>query len=227
MQTRALISVGIVGLFGSIAMPGLAVEVTVEDAEPNLPRQQVFSAPFASGSLGATPVGGIIMFNGRIGELPGNWRVCNGQRVQDRDSPFHGKNVPDLQNVFVRGAGKHSDVGTYGGVDRTLTTHSHNISATGHVPRESLNGWISAPLYCLNDTDKPNRCNVNSLTFGPWSGIEIIENPNSRALVIERKKGSKDSHGHDVSISASASRASTHHDNRPRHINLHYIIRIK
>ncbi len=204
------------------------VEVTVEDAEPNLPRQQVFSTPFALGSLGGTPVGGIIMFNGAPIELPGNWRLCNGQRVGDRDSPFYGKNVPDLRNVFVRGAGIHSDVGKYGGLDRPGFTHRHNISATGLASRESLNGWRSAPLLCLDDMDDPRKCDSDNLHFGMLSDMQIIENPKYRALIKSTSsKDEKDSHGHDVSISASVGESRITLDNRPRHIKLHYIIRIK
>ena len=87
--------------------------VTVDDGEPATadiemrPRQAivpVIAANYATnaghavqatnlvgGIPGAIPVGGITMYGGEESDLPPNWKICNGQRVRDAESPFDGK----------------------------------------------------------------------------------------------------------------------------------------
>ena len=185
------------------------VEVTVEDAEPNLPRQQVFSAPFALGSLGETPVGGIIMFTGRIDELPGNWKVCNGQRVQDSDSPFHGERVPDLRDIFVRGAMNTEEVGSISGRNRHAL-HGHSFEGTVHTSTEVINYY--GDEY------------VHDIDFFGIADMTVYMG-SRQALVVD---SNHKSHGHTIRINEKTSRDDyTDRDNRPRHMALHYIIRVK
>ena len=58
--------------------------------------------------------------------LPGSWVECNGQPINDAESPLNGLNVPDLNGaqggvpVFLRGANAS---GGMGGSE----THSHGL----------------------------------------------------------------------------------------------------
>ena len=71
------------------------------------------------------PVGGITVFYGLEGDLPGNWKICNGQTVNDPNSPrFDGRALPDLRNLFVRGAVSDLSVGLAEGVDTVRVRRS-------------------------------------------------------------------------------------------------------
>ncbi len=75
------------------------------------------------------PVGSIMAWHKNFlntPPLPGVWAECNGQAINDPDSPYSGLNIPDLNGaqggvpVFLRGA--NASGGT-GGTE----THSHAL----------------------------------------------------------------------------------------------------
>ena len=72
----------------------------------------------AINSDGAIPVGGITLYFGLQRDLPDNWKICNGQLVKDMDSRFRGQTLPDLRNLFVRGAVDDLAVASTEGIDR-------------------------------------------------------------------------------------------------------------
>ena len=205
---------------------GRFIEVTFEDGAPNLPRQQVFSTPFALRSSGETPVGGIIMFSGRASELPENWKVCRGQVVTDQSSPLYGERLPDLRGLFVRGASNWDEVGNIGGRD-LRDTHKHSVSVSALIRRDGLSGYITRRLLCTDNDDSRLGCHgPQGIDFSPWTDNAILVDPGYLALV--KKRGSNDSHGHNITTRSTVSwDERTNLDNRPRHMNLRYIIRIK
>jgi len=99
------------------------------------------------------PIGGIIMWSGRISTIPTNWRLCNGSN-----------GTPDLRNKFIIGASldtstsnsswltkAHTDIetsntGTYnvtgGTKDAVVVSHSHGITDPGHYHRQGSGGGI-------------------------------------------------------------------------------------
>lgn len=188
------------------------IEITLEGDAPNLPRQQVLSTPFALRSMGETPIGGIIMFSGKEEDLPENWRVCDGDVVFDLESLFHGKRVPDLRDLFVRGALNQLEIGdTFGRKDRD--THRHRFGEYG-ITEEELYNYS----YHTIVTDIDFRGLASMTVYGP-SGAD-------RALIVNRKNDK--SHRHTVHIAGVTSwDQETDLDNRPLHTALHYIIRIK
>ena len=205
------------------------VEVTVGDDGPVLPRQQVLSAPYALKSVGDVPVGGITMFFGEEEALPENWEICDGRSVDDLDSPLHGRSLPDLRGMFVRGAINHRQVGNIAGRDKR-DTHRHDVSVRAHISKHSLNGWMRRDLLCIDGDEHsgPSCDGTQNLHFGTWSKMRINVYPSVSALVMS-DDDTTNSHGHDVKVVTN--RVSwdkrTNLDNRPRHIHLHYIIRIK
>ena len=67
--------------------------------------------------------------------LPDNWVECNGQVLNDSDSPYDGQTIPDLNgdNRFLRG--NSTSGGTGGEATHTLTvaempSHRHNVEIT-------------------------------------------------------------------------------------------------
>ena len=76
------------------------------------------------------PIGGITMFFGLERDLPENWKICNGQLVNDPNSRFHGQALPDLRNLFVRGAKDDLVVGSSEGVDR-IRLHRTSAQTAG------------------------------------------------------------------------------------------------
>lgn len=64
------------------------------------------------------PVGGVIMWDGLIANIPNNYALCNGSN-----------GTPDLRNRFVRGAANDADVNATGGAN----SHSHTNPNTGSV----------------------------------------------------------------------------------------------
>jgi hypothetical protein len=63
--------------------------------------------------------------------LPAEWLECNGQVINDAQSPYNGQNMPDLNttNRFLRG---NATSGTTGGQE-TATTSGDNTEQTAGV----------------------------------------------------------------------------------------------
>ena len=75
------------------------------------------------------PVGGIIMWAGALGSLPGNWELCDGAN-----------GTPDLRNRFVLGAGGSYGVGSTGGAESLSLGHDHESGgAAGTSSTETNN----------------------------------------------------------------------------------------
>jgi hypothetical protein len=166
---------------------------------------------------GSVPVGAILAWYGDPAALPPEWRLCDGALVSDPESPLTGQRVPDLRGRFLRGAaccGPGEGAGETGGQDEA-PAHSHPFSAaTNNVwfGPESVAGWRGA----------------ETLPEGPPRGRPKAV----AALTVPREasgRGPWPSHGH-MGGSASFSGATANaggHDNRPRFVSLHFIIRIK
>ena len=89
--------------------------------------------------LGEVPVGGVTMFHGDAENLPSNWLICDGQGVDDPDSPLNGQTVPDLRGLFVRGADIEGRAVAMGGVDYE-PAHNHSVVYPGGGAGDSVVG---------------------------------------------------------------------------------------
>jgi hypothetical protein len=89
-------------------------------------------------SLAKVPVGTILPFYGDPINLPANWKLCDGKKVTDRESPFLNQDLPDLSERFLKGAdlSDKDDFGSMGGVG-IVYAHSHNIVPAASVLESS------------------------------------------------------------------------------------------
>jgi hypothetical protein len=89
-------------------------------------------APGATGAPGiSVPIGGVFAWMKNLAGIPAlgsEWVECNGQVLNDVDSPLNGITLPDLNNAqrFLRGA---SASGGTGGTDE----HSHAVDDNAGV----------------------------------------------------------------------------------------------
>ncbi|MDP2941049.1 MAG: hypothetical protein Q8N85_02180 [Candidatus Omnitrophota bacterium] len=113
------------------------------------PRQQITSAGYAymSENTLSVPRGLIVMWSGRILNIPTGWQLCDGTN-----------GTPDLRDRFTVGAGQGYDVGATGGEARhTLTTeempaHSHTYSKA-HGDQGHAGGSGTSGQTVANSTD--------------------------------------------------------------------------
>tara|TARA_B100000609_G_scaffold179077_1_gene158658 strand:- start:43 stop:567 length:525 start_codon:yes stop_codon:yes gene_type:complete len=99
--------------------------------------------------LGAIPIGGIIMWSGKIADIPTNYALCNGSN-----------GTPDLRNKFVIAAHSDQTVGvttaattitgsntvTGGDKDAVLASHTHGYQSANHPtatgPEQNQGGGV-------------------------------------------------------------------------------------
>lgn len=82
--------------------------------------------------------------------LPAEFVVCDGQTINDQDSPYNGKRAPNLVNHHVRGTTNHDRIGVVGGAEThthtvgTLPAHSHAVPHD-HASAATLTQSDAAP----------------------------------------------------------------------------------
>ncbi|MFN8443796.1 MAG: hypothetical protein U0175_23660 [Caldilineaceae bacterium] len=101
------------------------VSITVNGVEMQ-PRQRFASVPYAFQAQNGVPVGTVIDWwrPDANTPLPEGYLICNGQTVNDAQSPLNGKALPNLNNAFVRGTTDPNAIGATGGA----ATHHHSIN---------------------------------------------------------------------------------------------------
>ena len=217
--------------------------VTVNNGKPILPRQQVLGVPYALTSAGNVPIGGITMFFGNQDELPANWKICNGQQVEDPESPFNGTSLPNLQGLFVRGAESKEQVSTRAGLDyrerhKHANHHGHSVQGEVKMDRESIDEYVTRPMLCIDEGNNGTCEPGAGIHFRPLTSNTIGYRDRYRAIVLDMRN-KEDSHSHMAEVTGEAHPTDLRTewdspdtdlsklDNRPRHVNLHYIMRIK
>lgn len=227
---------------GSMFNGRLYLEITVDingdDAitladPPMLPRQVILPALFATESgdsrkLGGVPaevilaalsavvpVGSVLPFYGDPSSLPSQWMLCDGRVVGDPDSPLFGSAVPDLRQVFLRGAGAESPLGSQGGRDfRPPHKHQHPHEHAFTTDDSFLNGdrFYNVFIEC---------CGGNYVMGGNDSSD--LKHAHSGATL-----GPKESATSSVSTSMDyPSETDPALDNRPRFVSVNYIMRVR
>jgi len=127
------------------------IQVQVNADAPLAPATRLGSVPHAMVAGGSVPVGGIVDWYrpDQSSNPPEGWAVCDGHMVMNEpNSPFNGKHLPNLVGKFVEGgslgagygASTGSSVGlpasggsTFVNLNHThgVNSHSHNLSVSG------------------------------------------------------------------------------------------------
>ena len=173
------------------------------------------------------PVGGIILWGGALGSLPGNWKLCDGNN-----------GTPDLRNRFVLGAGGSYGVGNTGGEESVNLAHDHESSGAagtgstetnnhGHTVSGNTGGgsshthtlitdtnWNFAQNYSTQDVDERTPAHEHTLTSNAESS-HVHSVPNANAANA--------SHSHTIGFDGDELGAT---DIRPPYYALAYVMRV-
>lgn len=192
------------------------------------------------------PIGLIAPYFGNPSDLPDNWKVCDGQKVIDTESPLNGKFLPDLTAKFVRGeidTGRNTaDSFEEGGNDshvHTMPQHSHGVTenpAGGHNHNgitDSGGVQHTHSISCTipkQDVSDDHDCGSGSQDCADnWHGhtANCSSGPATAYLHTHTFTTSTvGNHTHGVTIHNTAL-TSDSTSNIPKYVALHYIIRIK
>ena len=121
------------------------------------PRQQLTGSPFAIRAFGMVPIGSIQAWHKDLFDtpvLPDGWLECNGQEVDDSESPFHGKTLPNLNGEarFLRGG---ADSGLF--ESDAIRSHNHTIDHDhGAVDTGNNNVGHTHAMAHTHAIDPPN-----------------------------------------------------------------------
>ena len=114
---------------GTIAVGSAATTSAVVATSAGL-FQKIDAAPI--------PKGGIILWSGAINAIPAGWRLCDGGTI-------NGMTTPNLQDMFVVGAGNTYAVDVTGGSkDAVVVAHTHTGNTTNNVT--NINGRVATTL---------------------------------------------------------------------------------
>lgn len=176
------------------------------------PRQQLASVPYAMSSPGVVPIGGVVMWWGRIDQTPSGFVPCNGLPVNDQESPLLGKLTPDLRDRFPLGA----LAGTVDASAPVVTGGSHQIGQRTSDPHTLTEAQMPEHRHLMHEglwqAADDTRDNHD------WSHPAVADkNSAGTKGFLTGPKGGSQPHSHGIPS----------HDNRPAFLRIHYIIRIK
>ena len=150
------------------------------------------------------PKGGIIMWSGKVSDIPQGWALCDGT-----------KGTPDLRSRFIIGAdnGKSPNPNEYGEPD----THDHSISQqplTFSTAAAGEHDHQTCTLYWYNNT-----------TYGAGTGRTIVD---ARGTDVHLERTSKaDPHTHSVPVDLRNQKTGiSDGPNRPRWFALCFIMKL-
>lgn len=197
----------------------------------------------------APPIGSIIYWN-RHGfgttengsptfisiNLPRGWRIANGDRIEDPDSPFNGYYIPNITNdIFLQGSNL-SNIGQIGGTNDY--THKHNIAHHHTLPAMSLNGvsdhYHNYPdLYVFN-TAAVEQGGSRNCDFGNFDLGRTTDAAGSHSHSIDSLPVADQSSGLYVNSNNHMNQGNPRTyddtedfiDNRPRYLSGVFIIRV-
>ena len=130
--------------------------------------------------LGTIPIGGIIMWSGKIADIPTNYALCNGSN-----------GTPDLRNTFVIGAHSDQTVGVTtaattvegsntasgGSKDAVIVEHRHAPTTSASGSSNNLSSQTNAQGIATNDNIVGNYgAGSGSSGLGPLGNRHFMEN---------------------------------------------------
>jgi hypothetical protein len=83
--------------------------------------------------FGTVPIGAVLDWwvpQGSTLPVPPNFVICDGRTISDPQSPFNGKNAPNLVKRFTYGVNAASSIGSTGGSENANVTINSTLSGT-------------------------------------------------------------------------------------------------
>jgi hypothetical protein len=120
--------------------------------------------------LYAVPIGAVIAWcPPPNATLPPDFVVCDGSAISDKDSPFNGKNAPNLTNQFVLGAGGSVAVNQQGG-NTTFNVQgwASGAIATGPTTASTSQDNVQNILIVRNGVNSTYRYDLTT-DDDPWN----------------------------------------------------------
>lgn len=116
-------------------------------------------------------------------QCPENFQLCDGETVYDKDSPLHGRAVPDLRRYFVLGTTDARKVGkTEDGAHRHklgIPPHKHSVDHGHGGPLAFASGEASTTSPSRgggsNGLSGRKHTHMIDVTVNPTSGLECDE----------------------------------------------------
>jgi len=205
---------------------------------------QVFA--FQSGAEMTAPIGSISWWHKSLTgcpALPAEWAECNGQVLNDVDSPFNGQTLPDINNTvkrFIRGGLASGGLQAEGTKPNGLTignenSHTHGIDHNHTETGNNASGGNDTKHASHDHTQTGYSSSGGSGKYNPLdtssSGPSVVaDNKTSTATVTTHAV-----HKHTIGDYTGTSSAGTSHNHgvtgdaetRPLNITMVAIIRIK
>ncbi|MBV9762805.1 MAG: hypothetical protein JO340_19760 [Acidobacteriaceae bacterium] len=186
-DTVFTVSVTVVTTGGAPLTAAMSVAVSVQNPDEVvklLTAQDIVATGVIEG-FGTAPVGTVLDFwvaQGVNLSIPANFVICDGRAISDPQSPFNGKNAPDLRKRFIHGVGTLSEIGSTGGntnadvrIDSTVNGATGPI--TNPVP-SSAN--TKAGLIARNVPSTEYRFDLTKSDVG-WNDGQHVHSLNFRA----------------------------------------------
>ncbi|NME70875.1 tail fiber protein [Flammeovirga aprica] len=186
-------------------------------------------------TLGVTPIGGIIMWSGAIGDIPDGWILCDGKtysKINNAGNVQSGFTAPDLTGRFIVGYGedngdnlkkkhydsKYAKMNEVGGEKEVLLEeaqipeHDHNVGVTVNVTETDLS---NKNLYVgQNGTGYPDGAGDNTGEGGGHAYVRHTYNLNR----------GRHKHSTTVSVTEDKYGKGQAHENRPPFYVLAFIM---
>ncbi|MBO1351115.1 MAG: tail fiber protein [Hormoscilla sp. GUM202] len=146
---------------------------------------------------GIVVAGIIVMWSGKISEIPDGWALCNGKnKMKD------GRIVPNLTNRFVLGREKDEvEAARYGGQDKIevklenmpkhihdvngqIPPHTHEMAVKYRIHYHEDNNPINSEYVLDANKNGPMKFETGKALLGQGNGIRMAEKPKGEGKAI-------------------------------------------
>jgi hypothetical protein len=196
-----------------------------------------------NGVTGTVPVGTIVAhydFNAAV-NISSEWLYCNGQEVDDADSPLDDETLPDLSNRYLVGFGTEGgednddaawNVDAVGAVSHQVDiSHIHTGPSHTHTGPSHNHTWFTKGLGTTGGTSYNSAGNTTSL---PLAAIEddaatdlrVIDFPNASGSTFYTNNSGTGNTGASGTGNTGSALSATQ-SIQPRSVRVRWIMRIK
>lgn len=180
------------------------------------------------------PIGTILTLNPKTDldfALPCGWELCNGQVVEDPQSPLYGHSVPSLntENLFLRGALIDDDLGKI--EFDTIPEHGHKSSGHSHIDlrhthtdkghEHDLKDKIPYPVLAPGTEHGDSNGSPKWATSGHYPPFAAIQNNLSKAKIQTGRSQISEGHARVSGVIGGRTTGET----RPKNMKYPYIIK--